>query len=92
LKAFTTIKDGSRLCAGDLAIVIENDYVEWKSVTDVKRRGYFLRKVGTLDAVKMPVSVDDVCLVLGKNEDWVTIMASNGNIGNIKYSQLGKIN
>lgn len=92
MKTFTPVKDSSHLYAGDLATVITNDFVEWRSVTNMKKRGYFLREIGSTDPVKVPISVDDVCLVLKSHQNWVTILTSNGNIGDIQHHLLNKIN
>jgi hypothetical protein len=89
LKTHTTIEDGSRLSRGDLAIVIPNDYMDWNSTTDRNRRGYFLRKSVSFDTIKTPIAVNDVCLVLEKNNEWVTIMIADGRIGNIQFYRLG---
>ena len=83
------INDDCQFDRGDLVVVVPNDYMEWSSTTDQNRRGYFLRKCSSADLIKTPVAINDVCLVLEKTREWVTIMIADGRIGNIQFYRLG---
>jgi hypothetical protein len=75
--------------AGDLVFIVEDGFLEWRSVSDLRRRGYFLRDDNSLETVKVPICVGDACLVITPDNAWPSVMTKSGKIGRVSHAWIG---